>query len=78
MLERPASEETVKEIITEAVEIEKKFITGALPVRLIGMNHELMSQYIEFVADRLLASLGCEKTYNVQNPFPWMSEMMDL
>lgn len=77
MLERPASKETIKEIITEAVEIEKQFITGALPVRLIGMNNELMAQYIEFVADRLLVSLGCSKVYNVTNPFPWM-DMINL
>merc|ERR1712242_166732 len=59
----------VEEIIKEAVEIEKEFITEALPVRLIGMNSKLMSQYIEFVADRLLAELGNEKIYNVSNPF---------
>lgn len=58
----------VREIILDAVEIEKEFILEALPVRLIGMNSELMSQYIEFVSDRLLVELGCEKEFNVSNP----------
>lgn len=64
--------EQVREIILDAVDIEKEFILEALPVRLIGMNSELMSQYIEFVADRLLSELGCEKEYNVSNPFDFM------
>ena len=59
-------------IITEAIVIEKEFITEALPVELIGMNSRLMSQYIEFVADRLLVALGCEILYRVVNPFEWM------
>lgn len=54
-------EATVREIIVDAVAIEKEFVTDALPVRLIGMNAELMCQYIEFVADRLLVALGCKK-----------------
>lgn len=62
----------IKEIITDAVEIEKEFITDALPVKLIGMNSDLMSQYIEFVADRLLVELGNKKVYNVSNPFDFM------
>ncbi|HMX39802.1 MAG TPA: ribonucleoside-diphosphate reductase small subunit [Saprospiraceae bacterium] len=62
----------VEAIITEAVEFEKEFITDALPVSLIGMNADLMSEYIEFVADRLLVSLGCSKVYGTANPFPWM------
>ena len=66
------SKDTVKEIIMDAVEIEKYFVSDALPVNLIGMNADLMCQYIEFVADRLLASLGVSKVYNVENPFPWM------
>ena len=65
-------EDTVVEIIKDAVEIEKEFVSDALPVSLIGMNAEMMCQYIEFVADRLLAQLGCGKQYNVENPFPWM------
>ena len=64
--------EKVRQIIIDAVEIEKEFIIDALPVRLIGMNSELMSQYIEFVADRLLLELHCEKQYNVSNPFDFM------
>ena len=67
----------VEEIIKEAVEIEKEFITEALPVRLIGMNSNLMSQYIEFVADRLLAELGNDKIFNVSNPFDFM-DMINL
>eukprot|EP00744_Colponema_vietnamica_P001489 GILI01002462.1.p1 GENE.GILI01002462.1~~GILI01002462.1.p1 ORF type:complete len:427 (+),score=124.89 GILI01002462.1:38-1282(+) len=71
------SQERVEEIIRDAVRIEKEFICGALPVRLIGMNSDLMSQYIEFVADRLLQALGHEKIYNVTNPFDFM-EMISL
>lgn len=62
----------LKAIITDAVEIEKEFVSDAIPVDLIGMNSRLMCQYIEFVADRLLGSLGHPKVYNVENPFPWM------
>jgi ribonucleoside-diphosphate reductase beta chain len=69
--------ETIEKIITDAVEIEKEFVTDAIPVNLIGMNAPLMCQYIEFVADRLLASLGNNKVYNVENPFPWM-DMISL
>jgi ribonucleoside-diphosphate reductase beta chain len=64
--------ETVTKIITDAVEIEKEFVTDAIPVKLIGMNADLMQQYIEFVADRLLGELGCEKVYNSTNPFDFM------
>jgi ribonucleoside-diphosphate reductase beta chain len=66
------SKEDVRKIITDAVEIEKEFVTDALPVKLIGMNSDLMSQYIEFVADRLLQELGNEKVYNATNPFDFM------
>jgi len=62
----------ILEIIKEAVEIEKEFITEALPCRLIGMNATLMTQYIEFVADRLIVQLGYDKVYNAQNPFDFM------
>ncbi len=72
MLEHKPDPAEVRNIITEAVSFEKEFVTDALPVSLIGMNAEMMSQYIEFVADRLLLSLGCEKVYNTANPFPWM------
>jgi ribonucleoside-diphosphate reductase beta chain len=66
------SKETVTKIITDAVEIEKEFVTDAIPVKLIGMNAELMQQYIEFVADRLLGELGCDTIYNASNPFDFM------
>lgn len=62
----------INEIIKEAVEIETQFITEALPCRLIGMNAELMTQYIQFVADRLAVQLGYKKIYNVTNPFDFM------
>ena len=71
------TKEQVQQIITDAVEIEKEFILEALPVKLIGMNSDLMSQYIEFVADRLLLELGNEKVYNVTNPFDFM-EMISI
>jgi len=70
-------EETVRAIIKNAVDIEKEFVTDALPVKLIGMNADLMCQYIEFVADRLLTELHCEKLYNSTNPFDFM-EMISL
>jgi ribonucleoside-diphosphate reductase beta chain len=66
------SEERIKEIICSAVDIEKVFITESLPVSLIGMNSELMKQYIEFVADFWLMELGCKKVYGTQNPFDFM------
>jgi ribonucleoside-diphosphate reductase beta chain len=69
--------ETVRLIIMDAVAIEKEFVTDALPVRLIGMNSDLMCQYIEFVADRLLMELGCEKEWNSTNPFDFM-DMISL
>ncbi|MDH5608179.1 MAG: ribonucleotide-diphosphate reductase subunit beta [Cyclobacteriaceae bacterium] len=71
------SVETVQEIIRDAVTIEKEFVTDAIPVKLIGMNAELMCQYIEFVADRLLVELHCPKIYNATNPFDFM-EMISL
>jgi ribonucleoside-diphosphate reductase beta chain len=69
--------EQVTAIITDAVTIEKEFVTDSIPVKLIGMNAELMCQYIEFVADRLLLALGCPKAYNTTNPFDFM-EMISL
>lgn len=69
------SQETVYEIISEAVDIEIEFITESLPVKLIGMNNNLMSQYIMFVADWLLTELGYEKKYNVSNPFSFMDNL---
>ena len=71
------SKQRIEEIITNAVEIEKEFIIDALPVKLIGMNSDLMAQYIEFVADRLLAELGNDRVYNKSNPFDFM-EMISL
>jgi ribonucleoside-diphosphate reductase beta chain len=71
------SEEQIHSIICDAVVIEKEFICEALPVSLIGMNANMMSEYIEFVADRLLVALGYSKVYNAQNPFPWM-ELISL
>ncbi len=70
-------QETVRAIIIDAVEIEKEFVSDSIPVALIGMNADLMCQYIQFVADRLLVALGNEKVYNVENPFPWM-ELISL
>jgi ribonucleoside-diphosphate reductase subunit M2 len=67
----------VYEIIKEAVEIETEFICQALPCKLIGMNSEMMIQYIKFVADRLILQIGYKKIYNVTNPFPWM-ELISL
>jgi ribonucleoside-diphosphate reductase beta chain len=74
-LSNKVSEERIKEIITSALEIEKEFITESLPVRLIGMNSDLMKQYLEFVADRLLVDLGCSKAYNSENPFDFMANI---
>ena len=64
-------------IVKEAVDLEHEFCCTALPVSLVGMNAALMGQYIEYVADRLLVELGCEKLYNALNPFDWM-EMISL
>jgi ribonucleotide reductase beta subunit family protein with ferritin-like domain len=71
-LQRKLPKKRIYEIIQEAVEIEKEFITDAIPCRMIGMNTKLMTQYIEFVADRLCLQLGYDKIYNSQNPFDFM------
>ncbi len=76
-IQNKPSPERILEIITEAVSIESHFVTDALPVSLIGMNAKLMTQYIQFVADRLLLSLGLNKFYKVTNPFDWM-ELISL
>merc|ERR1719461_1843002 len=76
-LQNQLSQDTVAQIIADAVICEKQFITESLPVNLIGMNDKLMSQYIEFVADRLLHALGHEKVFGANNPFDWM-EMISL
>jgi ribonucleoside-diphosphate reductase subunit M2 len=67
----------IHEIIKEAVEIESEFICEALPCKLIGMNSQLMTQYIQFCADRLCVQLGYKKIYNSSNPFDWM-ELISL
>jgi ribonucleoside-diphosphate reductase subunit M2 len=71
-LQRKLQKKRIYEIIQEAVEIEKEFILEAIPCRMIGMNSKLMSQYIEFVADRLCLQLGYDKIYNASNPFDFM------
>ncbi len=71
------SQDRIYEIVSAAVDIECEFVTESLPVELIGMNSSLMSQYIKFVADRLLISLGYNKLYSVSNPFDFM-EMISL
>jgi ribonucleoside-diphosphate reductase subunit M2 len=75
LLNNRPSQESVRAIITEAVEIEKEFLSDALPCALLGMNAKLMCQYIEFVADRLLLSLGNTKVYNATNPFDFMENI---
>jgi len=77
MLKEQLSHERVHDLIHEAVTIEKEFICDALPVSLIGMNQKLMAQYLEFVADRLLSSLGIAALYGSRNPFDWM-ELISL
>ena len=69
--------ERITEILTDALDIEKEFITESLPVSLIGMNAKLMTQYLEFVTDRLLVELNCDKVYNSTNPFEFM-DMISL
>ena len=77
MLSNKLDETVIYELIAEAVEIEKEFIIDSIPCNLIGMNSILMSQYIEFVADRLLAQLGYNKLYKTSNPFDFM-EMISI
>ena len=76
-LEKKLARKKIQEIIQSAVTIEKEFITEALPCRLIGMNSDLMNQYIEFVSDRLSLQLGCDEIYHAKNPFDFM-EMISL
>jgi ribonucleotide reductase beta subunit family protein with ferritin-like domain len=71
------NEKRIEEIFKEAVEIEKEFITDSIPCHMIGMNADLMKQYIEFVSDRLLVQLGYNKIWNTKNPFEWM-ELISL
>ncbi len=74
-IENKLSNDKIYEIVESALTIEKEFIIDALPVSLIGMNSTLMSQYLEFVADRLLLDLGCDKKYNSENPFDFMQNI---
>ena len=74
-LKKKIRKDKLTEIIREAVDIEKEFITSALPCRLIGMNATSMSMYIEFIADRLIVQLGGEKIYETSNPFDWMERI---
>jgi ribonucleoside-diphosphate reductase beta chain len=76
-VQNKVSQERITQIIIEAVEIEKEFVTDSLPVSLIGMNSKLMQQYIEFVADYWLVELGCKRVYNTDNPFDFM-DMLSL
>jgi len=69
------SEQRIKEIIIDAVQIEQEFLTESLPCDMIGMNCRMMKTYIEFVADRLLVALGCEKQWNSENPFDFMENI---
>ncbi len=71
-LQKKLAKKRIYEIIKEAVDIEKEFIVSAIPCRMIGMNSQLMTQYIEFVADRLVVQLGYEKIYGTANPFDFM------
>lgn len=77
MLQNKPSQEDIHEMMKDAVRIEKSFIMDALPCSLIGMNAELMSQYIEYVADRLLKQMGYEAIWKTENPFEWM-ELISL
>jgi len=74
-LEDKPSEKRIKEILLSALEIEKEFITESLPVSLIGMNSNLMKQYLEFVVDGLLVKMGCSKEFNVEQPFKFMEQI---
>ena len=74
-LENKPNEKRIKEILLSALEIEKEFITESLPVSLIGMNSNLMKQYLEFVTDGLLVKFGCKKEFNVEQPFKFMEQI---
>jgi ribonucleoside-diphosphate reductase beta chain len=74
-LEDKPSEKRIKQILLSALEIEKEFITESLPVSLIGMNSNLMKQYLEFVVDGLLVKMGCNKEFNVEQPFKFMEQI---
>jgi len=75
MLKHPLDQERLRDIVKDAVEIEKEFVCDALSCSLVGMNADLMSEYIEYVADRLIVQLGGEKVWNTANPFDWMESI---
>lgn len=75
MIKEKETNETVYKMIDDAIEIESKFITESLPCRLIGMNSNMMINYIKFVADKLIEKLGYNRYYNIDNPFPWMENI---
>jgi ribonucleoside-diphosphate reductase beta chain len=77
MIHNKVDEHVIHEIFKEAVDIEKEFITDSIKCNMIGMNSQLMKQYIEFVSDRLLVQLGYNKIWNVENPFDFM-ELISL
>merc|ERR1719261_326914 len=77
MLQRRLPEDVVAEIVRGAVAVEREFICESLPCNLIGMNQDMMTKYIEFVADRLLVALGHSKIFHSENPFDWM-ELISL
>ena len=74
-LDHQLPESAVHGIVAEAVQLEQEYTCQALSVALVGMNADLMAQYIKFVADRLLLALGCSKLYNARNPFDWMEQI---
>lgn len=74
-IENRPSDERIKEILLSALEIEKEFITESLPVSMIGMNSNLMKQYLEFITDQLLVKLNCKKVFNVEQPFKFMEQI---
>jgi ribonucleoside-diphosphate reductase subunit M2 len=75
MLKHPLEPERLQDIVKDAVEIEKEFVCEALSCSLVGMNADLMSEYIEYVADRLMVQLGVPKVWNTPNPFDWMESI---
>ncbi|KAK9836074.1 hypothetical protein WJX84_001169 [Apatococcus fuscideae] len=74
-LDHQLPEAAVQRIVAEAVQLEEEYTCQALSVSLVGMNADLMAQYIKFVADRLLQALGCSKLYDARNPFDWMEQI---
>ena len=79
MLNNTPGEEKLRKIVTEAVEIEKEFVCDALPCALVGMNADMMEDYLKFIANRRLTQIGLKEAFaGAGNPFPWMSEIMDL